>query len=665
MANFFEQLEQRQGGNFFEQLEQSAQINGGVDPTEGMSAWERFKVGMGRGFTDVGQGVQQIFRGDEYDQRVREEADRFQREMGDSGLATAGRVTGNIAATAVPGGAAAKGAQALKLGGSAARGFAAPAIQGAAAGATESAMLGNYGDATKLEQVLGGAALGSAGGVAAEGALRALSGLVNAPRRGAEALMKPREGVAGRILGRAEDAAEGRRVAEATGIDLSPAEMSGGKAAMMAENIASDSIWARDEAFDIANTKARQMVNYVRKIGDRISKNPDSVATARSIQGEVDRMARDLAADRSRFGREAYGKIDQAAGGAPVVETTNTRSAIQSIMEEFDGTVGGDGEQIFSQAKRFLENFEKGPISAQKALRQMQAWGQAARGGGRVFSEVTPGQDRRLARMLSEAIMADLDDVAAKGGTLGEMVREANAGWRARTQGIEALDQSLLGRVVGEEMADELGGVAFNKIAPEKVFAKLRTAEPSELQVARKYIEERNPNLWRQFQASILEESLQEAQTFAPSAGARTLEINPGAFVKALTGNAGKQGVKAERRLEAIFGGTDEYKMLRDVLDAGERMADTTGKNFSGTAAASEATGLLNTVTGGLRALGKGGVNALGARAVVQNMAPGAAAKVPYYAAPRNITVNPLTGTSAPIAGLSGFLAAYGLNQPR
>ncbi|MEO1078530.1 MAG: hypothetical protein AAFY29_03170 [Pseudomonadota bacterium] len=77
------------------------------DPTEGMGAGEKFLVGAGKGLTDVGRGAQDLwFRitgNDDALERLTERADAedamFERDLGDSGWATAGEIVGEVAAT--------------------------------------------------------------------------------------------------------------------------------------------------------------------------------------------------------------------------------------------------------------------------------------------------------------------------------------------------------------------------------------------------------------------------------------------------------------------------------------------------------------------------------------------------------------------------------------
>lgn len=87
----------------YEMSDEDQEIFGGM--TDG--AGEEFIVGVGKGFTDVGRGAQDLWYRitgnddalSELTKKADEEDAMFQRDLGDSGWATAGEITGEIAAT--------------------------------------------------------------------------------------------------------------------------------------------------------------------------------------------------------------------------------------------------------------------------------------------------------------------------------------------------------------------------------------------------------------------------------------------------------------------------------------------------------------------------------------------------------------------------------------
>lgn len=146
--------------------------------SDGMGRAERLRVGMGRGFMDIGQGVKQLAlqggervgmaeRGaaDRYTADVTAERAMYDRDFEGDPLALTGRVIGATAATApIPGGVA----------GSAARRVATAAVSGGASGALE--FVDEGGSRTQ------NAALGALGGGGGAGATSLVGKGINAAR---------------------------------------------------------------------------------------------------------------------------------------------------------------------------------------------------------------------------------------------------------------------------------------------------------------------------------------------------------------------------------------------------------------------------------------------------------------------------------------------------
>lgn len=593
-----------------------------------MSRLDKLLVGAGRGFTELGQGAKQIglnvgakvglvddARAERYNREVAAEAAQYERDLGDSGWANAGRIGAQIVATAPiggVGGVGAKGGMALARAG---------ALQGAAGAALNPVTSGDGFFGEKAKQIAIGAGTGAALNVAGSKLMDAGMRAVNAPRRAINSVIAP-EATTGQastmqriVTGSPASVRKGDAVARATGINLSPGQRSGGKAVTMAENVARGSIWTRDAMFQGDQVRARQMINAINRTAKSASPTGVSAESfAANLQGQVKNMVGELSKSRSAFGRQAYGAIENAAGVQKIVATNATLDEIAKIVDEFGNVQGADASAVAKQAEAFFNKLSgDGAITPGLAVRQLQAWEQAARTGQGLFEGV---QDRTtaktLAGRLSKALMADLDEAAnSTGGTLGESLRAANKGWRDYSSKIDALEASALGRLVGEDFADDVAGVAFNRVSPEKVWQRMDSLTPSELKTVKAYIVKNAPELWGQYQRLTLERARDMAKAQAPSMGARPLGINPAAFVKSLEGSSGKQAVNQQARLKVIFGDSPLGDQVNMLTEAGRRMADFTGYNSSGTAGAAEVMGipgLLGKVTEGAKA----GAGALG-----------------------------------------------------
>lgn len=609
---------------------------------DSLSGFDKFVVGMGRGFTDLGQGAKQLGMNigakvglvddedaEAYNREVADEEELFEYGLGDSNAAGIGRIAGQVAGTAPAGGL---GWGAKTVGAAAKTG----ALQGAIGGLVQTDADGDddyFGD--KVTQVglgtVGGAGLGAGGKKVADKIVDA----INLPRRAANAVIAPQAQPgpttqAQRIVsGSPVQIRKGDRTAQSTGIDLSPGQRSGGKAATMLENIARGSVWTRDTMFTGDFARARQMLNAINRTARSISPDaPSPEGFAANLQGTVAKMTDELASKRSAFGRQAYGAIEKAAGGQPIVQTRATLDEIANVVDEFGSVQGSDAQAIARQAEAFFNKLKgDGAITPGLALRQMQAWEKAARTGTGLFEGV---QDRSTAKTiagrLARALEADMDATAdTVGGTLGESLRAANKGWREYSQQIDALEKSALGRVVGEEFASDMGQ-SISTVTPEKVWTRLDAMSASDLAAVKGYLTKHAPDMWKQYQRLALERARDMAQASAPSAGARDLPINSGAFVGAVAGKGGQKGVDATRRLKVLFGDSPELeRQVAALLDAGRRMADATGRNFSGTAGANEVLQmpgtLMDRVASGAKAAAGYAGPLIGLRAIAQKAA--------------------------------------------
>lgn len=635
------------------------------------SVLDRVLIGIGRGAVDVGQGISQLARhaaelipgvdagAADYDRRIAEEAAMFNRDAEGSIAARVGRVGGNIAATALPAGAAAKVASV------GAKGLNAALRAGASAGAVEAGLLADTdGESGLLDRAVQsgvGAALGAAGGGVVEGGRRLLQGAVNAPRDLINAATTGQGGERG-LVGRLDSSLRGNRRVRAQGEAaqrelgvevLTPAELSGSSAAKMAENLSRQSYFTMDRARLADTVRIGRFVRRISRMARRLGNEGDNVTVAKQIQGATRNMVNDMAKARSEFGRKAYGAVDKAAGGAPVVEMTRTRRAIADIVEQYKAGGTDDANRIASRAAARLEELGEGPLTTRQALNYLHQWTDASRGSGNLFADIDRANGRRLARQLADAAMADLEDVAVKGGTVGDLVRQANEGWRQHSTRIETLKNSVLGQVLGEEFADEISGVAFNRMAPEKVFDRLKGANPSELKVAMGYLDESAPEVAGNFRRSLIENAIMAAREAPPSAGPNPLPLNPGAFIRELQGGAsGGRAVKGMKRLEVIFGETKEWPKIQAAFQIAERMADSIGKNFSGTAAANQFYQVLGSLYGSIAEVAQkvagNAASLVGLNQVARQMMPGVQA-LPRFAVPQGA----VTGT----AGASGLLA--------
>lgn len=535
------------------------------------------------------------------DQNAADRRATYDADLGQTGHGLAGNVTGAVLSSLPLGGlsvaaprAAAAVAPATRM--AALREIARPALAAGGTGAAQSMLTNPVTDpnANFLGQkaLQGGVGLGAGAVVntALRGAGRVLEEIL--PSNLTARVVNAASGSARRT----PHAAEGEALARRTGVELTPAAVTGGKTHMMAENMARQSMFSRDLAFDADEKISRQVVDYVNNVAGRISaRADDSASVGQRVAGTVAREVDRLAARRTEIGGRLYGEVDDLARGAPFFEAKTLRGELERVIAENRGVVAADAKKITQWATQQLDalgNAGQG-TGLRKLIANRRFWSQAAAGKANLFENASPGAERRIAAQMLGAIDQDLDTAAQTvGGPIGQKLQQANATWRAYSQAIEGVEASPLGRIMGEEFsaAAMRPGGTFSSVPPEAWVQRIKKLEPSQVTLVRDFMARKNPDAWQAVKRRVLEDALEAGQNAAPSEGARALAIRGNAFVNAMA-----KTPKDQARLRAMYS-PRELREIDDAFNVIRRWGDTTGKNFSGTAPAAEALGLMNTL---------------------------------------------------------------------
>jgi hypothetical protein len=546
-----------------------------------MGTGERLLAGIGRGMTSIGQGAKQLGMHaggavglvdpqsvQAYDQRVADEAALFERDLGQTGAGMTGDFIGQAVATLPAGGLGGVGA---KQAGKAALGqiMKHGAAQGADGFLTEKALQ---------------TGLGAATGAGGNAALRGLGTMV-------ESLL-PQNATA-RVLNafnrRANEsplAQEGERLAAATGVDLTPGQVSGSKAMTAAENAARQSIHSRDIAAVGDQKRVQQLADYFDRTMTGIAKSDASPETvAQQVRAATTSTLDTLASARAKQAQADYGAVRKMAQNSVKLQPDSLRAELADLVTEHGGMGTGSSDAITAFAKRQLEGASTGG-DLDKILLLRQHLSKVSGGQAKISGD---NQDRMIAAKLLQAIDDDLDNNAsAIGGDVGAALSTANRNYRAASQQIDSVKASPLGKILGEEFQGALQSGSFNAIAPEVVSARLNKLKPSELGVVRGLLERDNPEAWAVMKRGILQDAIEKASQIPASEGANTAVMRPSVLIKNM-GDA--------KRLQAVFD-PKELAEIQAGLDVARRLADSTGYNFSGTAAQSQLLGLMDNPLG-------------------------------------------------------------------
>lgn len=648
----------------------------GYSVADDMGKGEKILTGIGRGFTDVGQGVKQIGlrAGDmvgltdedtvkNYDAQVRKENAQFEKDFANDWYAKGGRITGQIAATA-PAGMGVGALMKPVAGSSRMINALNYGKQGAAVGATEAALMPTLTDdfvSEKASQLGLGAAFGGVLGTGT-GLLKGGKELMqdgvgatvqNAVNKGAK--NKIARAFIGDSAERAQNDALEKRVQELVPeFRFSPAEKSGSKLGQGLENLAKQNLLTADEVNDLfVMPQMENLKKYALRQADNISKTvqtSDQVGV--KVQQLTNTITNKLVKSRSDIGRKMYGEIDNMARGQKIVKPDGVKQVFMEILEETEGVAGSDLQKVANQAKKMMSSFEDG-MTAKQALNQLQAW--SSKKSGKLFKDIEGfGVDDVYKKRLSDALLSDMDNVA---GGLGDKVRIANQAWRKGSEEISALEASVLGRVAGKNLSSEINGFINNSIPPEQVIDTLKRARPTEIKAAIKYMDKFDPQMSKEFKANYIRMAVEDAMQNANSSGAQQV-FNPTQLLNSLGVKGGRAGVEGVDKLKAIFQDVPGGKQfVKDIIELSRIKADAFGRNFSGTATQNEANRLLSSVGSfftGFMDFGKQSLGTLGHTLGIKSVARNMIENTPF-----NKTINAATNAG----GYSAIPAGAIVNQ--
>ena len=405
----------------------------------------------------------------------------------------------------------------------------------------------------------------------------------NAPRALIDFTEKP---VDGRPFVRAtpEDIAEGDRLAASTGVDMSFGERTGAPVARQLEQFAEESLITRGQVADIVELKAKQLEDGLNAFADSLGPNVDRETIATKIQAYVNEQADELITLRSQKANEDYLPIQSYT---TPIEAPNLEQELRKIVNEGSG-VGASDDQIRAaqQAARRLEILDEsmGTIIG-KDVDQLTRANEVDR-AGTVWDVREPRYGDALNTRIRQAVELD---TAAHSPELHKQLQDAKRNYAKNSEAIDSLEATGLGRIVGKEIASDITGITVNKVPVKKVHETLRNLDPVDLRVVVDYMERTAPEILAEYRGQFIRQAIEMSKTLAATAGRETGQMNPGAFLRAI----GVKGSEEARylnmeRLDALFGGTEGYPLLRDFVDVSRRLADSSMANRSGTAIRAE-----------------------------------------------------------------------------
>lgn len=390
----------------------------------------------------------------------------------------------------------------------------------------------------------------------------------------------------------------------------------------MAENMARQSIFSRSMVAEGDKKRVGQLVEHLDRTLNGISKSGASPEIAGAqVQNAAKNVIKKIEDTRSKVAGEDFGRVEKLVNGAPVIKAQSFDGTLAKLIDENSVAPEGSGQAAIAKALESLrskvsvagkDGQQLSDLRIADMLKTRRYLSQVSGGAATLAGATDKPMQKRAAAMLLKALDDDIEGSAgALGGEIGQALKQANGNYRAFSQQLESVEKSPLRTVLGEDLAGAVESGSFNTVAPEKVMSKLSGMTPTELGVTRRLLEKDNPEAWATFKRGYLESAIEKAKEFPASAGVNTPVMRPTQFVK----NVGDQ-----KRLEAIYSPA-EVSEINAAVNAARRLGDSTGYNFSGTAPAQEALGLMNRVTtAGLKGISEVGSMALGSRKLARLM---------------------------------------------
>jgi hypothetical protein len=557
--------------------------------SEGMSGGERFLAGMGRAPVAVGQGVTQIAKhvtgaedADEYDEYVEGEARRYEEDLGKTGAAQAGKLAGDLGITMSPANAVSRAVQAATRLGQGTKGMVAGNVgAGMVEGAVQPVTGGDFAQ-EKGQQIAVGGGFGGGAVVALEGLRRGIPAIVNSPGTAYNTLTQRAEG---RGAGVGRDA-------DRLGINLPAGARTGSKPAIMAENLARQSIFSMDRAFQADQRIAQQAMRSIDGLMNSIALGAtDRTTLGRQVQETTNRAINRFVNQRNTLSQPFWREVDRA--GMKFLPLPNVQQRLMGVMDEYQGVIGSEARGISSGVSDLLGALgENGEMSVRALVRNRRELARVAAGKSRLLGDqVSPATQRRVAAQLLEAIDQDLESASDLiGGEVGAALKGANMVWRQYSQAIEAIEKGPLGRLLGEDVAQTIGTPEFNTIDPDDVLNRLFRLPPESMRMAVNTLRDVDPSVVDGLRRQYIQDAMDQGMSVPPSAGQNVVPFIPSKFLS-------KLGYTPQdlRKQQALFepGHIKDIQAVQRVLRA---WGDQTGRNFSGTGPANEALQVFNSI---------------------------------------------------------------------
>jgi hypothetical protein len=386
-------------------------------------------------------------------------------------------------------------------------------------------------------------------------------------------------------------AIKGARLEKQTGMQLTPGELTGNRGIKMAEGVARQHPVTADKVMQFDQEKLKQAVSKLDAIATGISGQPSgAISVGAKVKQHFDGALNAVLTARKNQARIDYGAVNALSQGKKIIPTESTASTLDDLIKQFDVPGGGDASAaIVNRLKSIKTELSPTPVQTQagmivgangapltntvtggaqakltanQAQRLLQIYGDAAKGTGKIFTDIDSAQQRYIASRVFGALQNDLDS-AATGlpDDVATALTRARTNYAKNSKPLEYIESTALGKLFGGDRVPP----------PEKIAESIFKMQPSEIRNAMPIIKNAMPDVKRYMIEHMVEKSI-------PAASQQTaggVKFSPARFNTFFSQN--------ESRFRTAFGRA-EYAEIKRVSKALERVVDRAGMQGSQTA---------------------------------------------------------------------------------
>ena len=312
-------------------------------------------------------------------------------------------------------------------------------------------------------------------------------------------------------------------------------------------------------------------------VGERIARSVENVQGVKAYKFFRRTMTKILSGDKSGFGSRAIkafqGTLGDAKKGTGLlgarkrnadrlfglaeksggeVGLTNTLKAMDGIIAESAQAGAGSSQRALGrEIGRIRDELAAGKIKPIEFQNRLAEFGSAAKGTGRVFTDIDTLAERRPANTIYSAMVKDLEEAANSGSKGSQALAKARIQYGKDSALIDGLRETAVGALFKGNVLP----------APEKVVTAFNNMPVSQLKASMEILSKADPDLYKSLQRSYIRSFLDKTRVKGPGdvpgvAIAKFLDIKKG----------------SPERFNAVFNDAKSRKMMNTGLEAVQRI---------------------------------------------------------------------------------------------